>query len=47
ILGHQAVTSVIPATSKPRHMKDNMSAGIGVMLDSQGLKKMKNHFEQL
>ncbi len=47
ILSHRAVTSVIPATSKPRHMKDNMSAGIGVMLDSQGLKKMKNHFEQL
>ncbi|MCP4412949.1 MAG: aldo/keto reductase [Gammaproteobacteria bacterium] len=47
ILSHRAVTSVIPATSKPRHMKDNMSAGIGVMLDSQGLKKMKNYFEQL
>lgn len=47
ILSHQAVTSVIPATSKPKHMKDNMSAGIGVMLDSQGIKKMKSHFEQL
>jgi len=47
ILSNKAVTSVIPATSKPKHMKDNMSAGIGVMLDSQGLKKMKSHFEKL
>ena len=29
VVSHPAVTCVIPATSKLRHMKDNMSAGFG------------------
>ena len=29
ILGHPAVTCVIPATSKPHHLQDNMAAGTG------------------
>ena len=29
ILGHPAVTCVIPATAKPQHMADNIMAGIG------------------
>jgi diketogulonate reductase-like aldo/keto reductase len=29
ILAHPAVTCVIPATSKPRHLTDNMGAGLG------------------
>ncbi|HZN92310.1 MAG TPA: aldo/keto reductase, partial [Myxococcales bacterium] len=29
ILGHPAVTCVIPATSKPHHLQDNMGAGAG------------------
>lgn len=29
LLGNEAVTCVIPATSKPSHLKDNMRAGLG------------------
>ncbi len=29
ILSHPAVTCLIPATAKPRHMRDNMAAGFG------------------
>ncbi|MCI0569629.1 MAG: aldo/keto reductase [Myxococcaceae bacterium] len=29
ILGHPAVTCPIPATSRPRHMEDNLRAGLG------------------
>jgi diketogulonate reductase-like aldo/keto reductase len=31
ILSHPAVTAVIPGTSKPHHMLDNLGAGIGKM----------------
>ena len=34
ILGHPAVTCVIPATSRPEHMADNMRAGLGPMPDA-------------
>jgi aryl-alcohol dehydrogenase-like predicted oxidoreductase len=37
VLGHPAVTCVIPGTSKPRHMADNAQAGAGVVLD-EGLR---------
>ncbi len=35
LLAHPAVTSVIPATSKPRHMRDNMAAGLGPLPDAK------------
>ena len=34
ILGHQAVTCVIPATSRPEHLVDNMKAGVGTLPDA-------------
>ena len=34
ILAHPAVTCVIPATSRPRHLVDNMTAGTGIMPDA-------------
>ncbi|MEX2496745.1 MAG: aldo/keto reductase [Woeseia sp.] len=34
IVSHPAVTAVIPATSKPRHMADNLGAGFGEMPDA-------------
>lgn len=40
ILAHQAVTCVIPGTSKIRHLQDNLSAGVGKLPDSSHLKKM-------
>jgi diketogulonate reductase-like aldo/keto reductase len=34
ILAHPAVTCVIPATSRPQHLVDNMRAGLGVLPDA-------------
>lgn len=40
VLGHEAVTLPIPATSKPHHMDDNMAAGVGPALDAAARKRM-------
>ena len=34
IAAHPAVTAVIPATSRPEHLEDNMQAGVGVLPDT-------------
>lgn len=34
VLSHEAVTAPIPATSKPKHLVDNMGAGRGPFLDA-------------
>ena len=34
VLGHPAVTCVIPGTSRPEHMRDNAAAGSGVYPDA-------------
>ena len=41
ILGHPAVTCVIPATSKPKHMRDNALAGIGLLPDARQREQME------
>ncbi len=40
ILSHPAVTCVIPATSKPQHMVDNLGAGFGAIPDAATRQKM-------
>jgi len=40
ILGHPAVTCVIPATSKPEHLVDNMGAGTGPVLDAAARERV-------
>ena len=40
ILAHPAVTCVIPATSKPEHLADNMKAGVGALPDAATREKM-------
>ncbi len=40
ILSHPAVTNVIPATSKPKHLVDNMQAGYGRLPDTDMREKM-------
>jgi diketogulonate reductase-like aldo/keto reductase len=47
ILGHPAVTCVIPATSKPHHLVDNMMAGIGRLPDAATRERMAKYLDTL
>ena len=47
ILSHPAVTCVIPGTSNPVHLVDNMGAGYGKMPDAAGRKKMVEFMDKL
>jgi len=40
IVAHPAVTCVIPATSKPHHMEDNMRGGLGRLPDENMRRRM-------
>jgi aryl-alcohol dehydrogenase-like predicted oxidoreductase len=40
IVAHPAVTCVIPATSKPHHMEDNMRGGVGRLPDEKMRRRM-------
>ena len=40
ILAHPAVTCVIPGTSRPEHVADNMKAGVGILPDSATRERM-------
>jgi diketogulonate reductase-like aldo/keto reductase len=40
IVAHPAVTCVIPATSKPHHMEDNIQAGLGRLPDEKMRRRM-------
>jgi diketogulonate reductase-like aldo/keto reductase len=47
IVSHPAVTCVIPATSKPAHMLDNVGAGFGPLPDEAGRRRMAKHYDAL
>ncbi len=47
LLGHPAITAVIPGTDKPQYMTDNLKAGMGRLPDSAMRKRMVAHFEGL
>jgi aryl-alcohol dehydrogenase-like predicted oxidoreductase len=47
ILGHPAVTCVIPATSSPKHMRDNMQAGVGPVPNAAQREEMLRAFAAL
>ena len=47
IVSHPAVNCVIPATSKPHHMADNLGAGFGNMPDPAMRKRMADFFSGL
>jgi diketogulonate reductase-like aldo/keto reductase len=47
IIGHPAVTSVIPATASAKHMVDNMQANYGRVPDPAQRAEMLRLFEQL
>ena len=40
IVAHPAVTCVIPATNNPKHMEDNMAAGLGRLPDAKTRQRM-------
>ena len=45
ILAHPAVTAVIPATSNPEHLTDNMGAGTGGLPDAATRTRMAAHLD--
>lgn len=47
ILGHPAVTAVIPGTSNPQHMLDNLGAGRGRLPDMKERERMISYVELL
>ena len=47
ILGHPAVTCVIPGTREPRHLLDNMQAGAGAPPDAGMRARMARYFDSL
>ena len=47
IISHPAVTCVIPATSKPHHMRDNLEAGFGELPDAGTRERMVAFIEEL
>ena len=47
IVSHPAVTCVIPATSRVKHMRDNMAAGYGVLPDEKMRQDMLQYYQQL
>ena len=47
ILGHPAVTCVIPGTAKPEHMRDNIAAGLGRLPDAAQRKRMAELWDGL
>lgn len=47
ILGHPAVTAVIPGTNKPAHMVDNLGAGRGRMPNAEQRQRMVKYVESL
>ncbi|HEX6008440.1 MAG TPA: aldo/keto reductase [Burkholderiales bacterium] len=47
LLGHPAVTCVIPGTRRTTHLRDNLAAGMGRLPDVAMRKRMVAHLEQL
>jgi diketogulonate reductase-like aldo/keto reductase len=47
ILGHPAVTCVIPGTARPDHMRDNVGAGEGKLPDDAQRRRMAAHWDGL
>ena len=47
VVSHPAVTCVIPATSKPANMRDNVAAGIGPLPDAKQRARMRGYWDAL
>jgi diketogulonate reductase-like aldo/keto reductase len=47
LIGHPAVTCVIPGTARPDHAQDNAAAGLGRMPDEATRRRMVEHWQTL
>jgi aryl-alcohol dehydrogenase-like predicted oxidoreductase len=47
ILAHPAVTCIIPASSKAKHMRDNMGANFGPVPDAAARDEMLRYYQTL
>ena len=47
LLGNPAITAVIPGTSDPDHMRDDLAAGRGPMPDAKQRAALVGYFESL
>ena len=47
LLGHPAVTCVIPGTASPAHAKDNVAAGLGRLPDAAGRRRIADAWDRL
>jgi diketogulonate reductase-like aldo/keto reductase len=47
IVSHPALTCAIPATSNPKHMADNMMAGVGRLPDANTRRRMAQYADEL
>lgn len=47
LVGHPAVTCVIPGTARPDHARDNVAAGLGVIPDAAQRQKMAAAWDAL
>jgi aryl-alcohol dehydrogenase-like predicted oxidoreductase len=47
IIGHPAVSCVIPATSQVTHLVDNVQAGVGLVPDEATRRRMARYFAEL
>ena len=47
IVSHPAVTCAIPGTGNPKHMADNLGAGLGAMPDAAARKRMAQYFDRI
>jgi len=47
VLAHPAVTAVLPSTSNPEHMVENMAALQGPLPDAELRKRMRTHLQSL
>lgn len=47
VVSHPAITCTIPATAKPKHMRDNMGALLGQLPEAALRRDMQRHMAQL
>jgi len=47
IVSHPAVTCAIPASSNPRHVRDNVAAGYGRLPDAAARRRMTDYFDSV